>query len=50
MAGSKSNIAKLLRQGDLWLVFGLFGTILLLILPVLSNANAQVDYFAISYG
>ncbi|MEY2410406.1 MAG: flagellar biosynthesis protein FlhA, partial [Verrucomicrobiota bacterium] len=34
MAGSKSNIAKLLRQGDLWLVFGLFGTILLLILPV----------------
>ncbi len=34
MAGPKSNIAKLLRQGDLWLVFGLFGTILLLILPV----------------
>src|SRR5436190_2016947 len=34
MAGSKSNVAKLLRQGDLWLVFGLFGTILLLILPV----------------
>ena len=34
MAGSTSNIAKLLRQGDLWLVVGLFGTILLLILPV----------------
>ena len=25
---------KLLRHGDLWLIFGLFGTILLLILPV----------------
>ena len=34
MAGSTSNIARLLRQGDLWLVVGLFGTILLLILPV----------------
>jgi flagellar biosynthesis protein FlhA len=34
MAGPNSNVAKLLRQGDIWLVFGLFGTILLLILPV----------------
>src|SRR6185503_18412189 len=30
----KSNVAKLFKQGDLWLVVGLFGTILLLILPV----------------
>src|SRR5437867_5603038 len=34
MPGAKSNVAKLLKQGDLWLVVGLFGTILLLILPV----------------
>src|SRR5437773_9901677 len=34
MAAAKSNVAKLFRQGDLWLVVGLFGTILLLILPV----------------
>jgi len=27
-------LAKLFRQADLWLIFGLFGTILLLILPV----------------
>jgi len=33
--GSLSNtMRKLLRHGDLWLIFGLFGTILLLILPV----------------
>ncbi len=34
MPSPSSNIVKLLRQGDLWLVIGLFGTILLLILPV----------------
>src|SRR5436853_2997519 len=34
MASAQSNISRLFRQGDLWLVFGLFGTILLLILPV----------------
>src|SRR5438445_5741367 len=34
MAGKKSNIPLLFRQGDIWLVLGLFGTILLLILPV----------------
>ncbi|MDB6034827.1 MAG: flhA [Verrucomicrobiales bacterium] len=34
MSATKSSIGRLLRQGDLWLVFGLFGTILLLILPV----------------
>jgi flagellar biosynthesis protein FlhA len=31
---SGSNVAKLLRQADLWLILGLFGTIMLLILPV----------------
>ncbi len=34
MAGAKSSLATLFRQGDLWLIIGLFGTILLLILPV----------------
>ena len=34
MATVKSNVARLLSQGDLWLVFGMFGTILLLIVPV----------------
>src|SRR6476646_5174884 len=34
MASAQSNISRLFRQGDLWLVFGLFGTVLLLILPV----------------
>src|SRR5882672_8853851 len=34
MPASPSNVSKLFRQGDLWLVAGLFGTILLLILPV----------------
>src|ERR1051325_8393559 len=34
MAPPPSNLSKLFRQGDLWLVAGLFGTILLLILPV----------------
>src|SRR3954466_9384164 len=34
MATAQSNISRLFRQGDLWLVLGLFGTILLLILPV----------------
>lgn len=30
----KSNLAMLLRQGDLWLIFAIFGTVLLLIFPV----------------
>src|SRR5436190_981720 len=34
MTSTQSNLAKLFRQSDLWLVVGLFGTILLLILPV----------------
>jgi flagellar biosynthesis protein FlhA len=34
MAKSKSNLASLLMQGDLWLIVGIFGTILLLIFPV----------------
>ena len=34
MAKSKSNLARLLANGDLLLTFGLFGTILLMILPV----------------
>jgi flagellar biosynthesis protein FlhA len=29
-----SSVARLFRQGDIWLIFALFGTILLLILPV----------------
>jgi flagellar biosynthesis protein FlhA len=33
-AASKGGFAKYFRQGDLWLVLGLFGTVLLLILPV----------------
>ncbi|MBC8127290.1 MAG: FHIPEP family type III secretion protein, partial [Gloeobacteraceae cyanobacterium ES-bin-144] len=34
MANTKSNIGLLLKQGDLWLILGIFGTVLLLILPV----------------
>jgi flagellar biosynthesis protein FlhA len=34
MATKSTHLSKMLRFGDLWLVFGLFGTILLLILPV----------------
>jgi flagellar biosynthesis protein FlhA len=34
MGKTKSNIGLLLKQGDLWLILGIFGTILLLILPV----------------
>jgi flagellar biosynthesis protein FlhA len=34
MGALSDRMQKLLRYGDLWLVFGLFGTILLLILPV----------------
>lgn len=34
MAKTKSNIGTLLKQGDLWLILGIFGTVLLLILPV----------------
>ena len=30
----KSNLAMLLQQGDLWLIFAIFGTVLLLIFPV----------------
>ncbi len=33
-AGKSGGIAKYLRQGDLWLILGLFGTVLLLIVPV----------------
>jgi len=34
MADPVSNLRRLFRQGDLWLVCGIFGTILLLIFPV----------------
>ncbi len=34
MGALSDRLQKLIRHGDLWLVFGLFGTILLLILPV----------------
>jgi len=34
MPAKPSNLSRLFRQGDIWLIFGLFGTILLLILPV----------------
>src|SRR5260221_89305 len=34
MAAAKSNLSRLVGQGDLWLILGLFATILLLILPV----------------
>src|ERR1044071_1970513 len=34
MAKKRSNIGLLLKQGDLWLILGLFGTVLLLIFPV----------------
>ena len=34
MAQAQSNLSRLFRQADLWLVFGVFGTVLLLILPI----------------
>ncbi|HTG43342.1 MAG TPA: flagellar biosynthesis protein FlhA, partial [Verrucomicrobiae bacterium] len=34
MAKAQSKIGSLLKQGDLWLIVGVFGTILLLIFPV----------------
>jgi flagellar biosynthesis protein FlhA len=34
MAKAGSNLRRLLRQGDLWLVGGIFGTVLLLVFPV----------------
>jgi len=34
MGALSDRMRKLLRHGDLWLIFGLFGTILLLILPI----------------
>jgi len=33
-AAGKFSLGKYLRQGDLWLILGLFGTVMLLILPV----------------
>ena len=35
MAKLSDNLRVLLRHGDLWLITGLFGTVLLMILPVL---------------
>src|SRR5499427_3112926 len=34
MSKRASNIGRLLKQGDIWLILGIFGTILLLIFPV----------------
>src|SRR5258708_8131998 len=34
MAKAQSNLALLFKQGDVWLILGLFVTVLLLILPV----------------
>ena len=34
MANARSNILRLVRQADLWFILGLFGTLMLLILPV----------------
>ena len=34
MSKTRSNFGLLLKQGDLWLILGIFGTILLLIFPV----------------
>ena len=34
VAGKSGGFAKYLRQGDLWLILGLFGTVMLLIVPV----------------
>ena len=34
MGALSDSMRKLLRHGDLWLICGLFGTILLLILPI----------------
>ncbi len=33
-AGDKAGLGKYLRRGDLWLILGLFGTVMLLIMPV----------------
>lgn len=33
-ASSKFSFGKYLRQGDLWLILGLFGTVMLLVVPV----------------
>ena len=34
MNNLQANLSKFLRQGDLWLILGVFGTVLLLVLPV----------------
>ncbi len=34
MGNLSTNLGKLLRQGDMWLILGVFGTVLLLVLPV----------------
>jgi flagellar biosynthesis protein FlhA len=34
VAGKSGGLAKYLRQGDLWLILGLFGTVMLLVVPV----------------
>ena len=34
VTGKSGGLAKYLRQGDLWLILGLFGTVMLLIVPV----------------
>ena len=34
MSKTRSNLGVLLKQGDLWLILGIFGTVLLLIFPV----------------
>src|ERR1051325_10823024 len=34
MPQNAANLLKYFRQGDLWLVFGVFGTVLVLIFPV----------------
>jgi len=34
MAKAQSNFKRFFRQGDLWLVIGVFATILVLILPI----------------
>lgn len=33
-AGDKAGLGKYLRRGDLWLILGLFGTVMLMIMPV----------------
>ena len=34
LSGARSNVVRLLRQADLWFIIGIFGTLMLLILPV----------------